>query len=212
VQLTSLGVQSGTPNWSPDGERIAFDSNVEGQWEIYVVNANAGKPQRLTTNPAKDDSPSWSRDGKWIYFCSDRTGEDQVWKMPASGGEAIPLTRKGGYFALESDGKFLYYSKSFFGTSVWKIPVEGGEETQVLESLSNSGSFALANHGIYFIPRSDASSGSSIQFFSFDTTKIRTILKTDKRAFDLAVSPDGRWILYSQGDHRSDLMLVENFR
>jgi len=215
TQLTSLNVQSGTPHWSPDGERIAFDSNVEGQWEIYVMSANGSKPQRLTTNPAKDDSPSWSRDGKWIYFCSDRTGEDQVWKMAASGGEAIQLTRKGGYLALESaDGKFLYYSKSFSGTSLWKIPVEGGEETQVLESLGDYDNFVLADHGIYFIPKSDAASGFSIQFFSLVTGKIRPILKADKpTTYGLSVSPDGRWILYSQLDQAgSDLMLVENFR
>jgi len=217
IQLTSLGAHSGTPHWSPDGERIAFDSNAEGQWEIYVISANGGKPRRLTTNPAKDDAPSWSRDGKWIYFCSDRTGEDQVWKMSASGGEAIQLTRKGGYLALEStDGKFLYYSKSLSGTSLWKIPLGSGEETQVVGSLNYYGNFALARQGIYFIPSSDAGSGFSIQYFSFDTGKIRPILKSDKRAsFDtgLSLSPDGRWILYSQFDQQgSDLMLVEDFK
>jgi TolB protein len=69
-----LGAHSGTPRWSPDGERIAFDSNVEGQWEVYVISANGGRLQRLTSNSASDDSPSWSRDGKWIYFASNRSG------------------------------------------------------------------------------------------------------------------------------------------
>jgi Tol biopolymer transport system component/predicted Ser/Thr protein kinase len=214
-QLTSLGLLSGTPHWSPNGERVAFDSSVGGQWEVYVIDANGGRPQRLTTNPARDDSPTWSRDGKWIYFCSNRTGQDQVWRMLASGGEATQVTRKGGYLALESaDGKFLYYSRSSSRTSIWKIPVEGGEESQVVESLSYCGNFDLAEKGIYFIPSSNTSLGFSVQFFSFDIAKVRPILNSDKPTFQgLSLSPDGRWILYSQVDQvGSDLMVVENFR
>jgi Tol biopolymer transport system component/predicted Ser/Thr protein kinase len=214
VQLTSLGVQAGTPHWSPDGERIVFDSNVEGQWEVYVISANGGKPQRLTANPASDDAPSWSRDGMWIYFASNRRGEHQVWKMPSSGGEAVPVTRKGGYAALESpDGKWLYYSKIFFGSSLWKVPVQGGEETQVVDSLSSYGSFAVVDEGIYFISRPDRTGGSAIEFLDSATGNIKAVARLDKEAGSLTVSPDSRWILYSQVDQQdSDLMLVENFR
>ena len=101
-----------TPRWSPDSERIAFDSEAEGQSDIWVIGANGGKPLRMTTDPANDGNPSWSRDGQWIYFDSARTGQQQLWKIPANGGEAIQLTRDGGFAPLESqDGKFLYYVK-----------------------------------------------------------------------------------------------------
>src|SRR4029450_13781912 len=97
----------------PDGESIAFDCSVDGQYEIYVIGANGGKPRRLTLSLATDAVPSWSGDGKWVYFGSDRSGEDQVWKVPASGGEAVRVTHKGGFMALESpDGKWVYYMKS----------------------------------------------------------------------------------------------------
>jgi eukaryotic-like serine/threonine-protein kinase len=214
VQLTSFGAHSGTPRWSPDGERIGFDSNVEGQWEVYVVSANGGRPQRLTSNPASDDSPSWSRDGKWVYFASNRSGAHQVCKMPANGGEAVPVTRKGGYSGFESpDGKWLYYAKDFSATSLWKVPVQGGEETQVVESLRDYSTFAVADEGIYFIPRPDSVAGSSIQFFSFANGEIRVLATLEKPAAPgLTVSPDRQWILYSQEDQLgSDLMLVENF-
>jgi Tol biopolymer transport system component len=215
VPLTSLGSHSGTPRWSPDGARIAFDSRPEGQPEIYVINSEGGAPQRLTNNPSDDTVPSWSRDGKWIYFASNRTGAYQVWKIPPSGGVEAPVTRKGGFAALESlDGKTLYYAKSRQATSLWKVPVEGGEERQVLGSLGLWSNFALVSQGIYFIPRSELAAGSSIQFFDFANQKIRPIGAIEKPVFfGLSVSPDGRWILYSQFDQGgSDLMLVENFR
>src|SRR6185295_11086307 len=139
VQLTSFrGQDVTTPRWSPDSRRIAFDSNAEGEYDIWVISANGGKPQRMTTHPANDGNPSWSRDGHWIYFDSARTGEPQVWKIPANGGEAIQVTRDGGLAPLESpDGEFLYYVKSFSETKVWRIPVKGGQATMVLEGLSN---------------------------------------------------------------------------
>jgi Tol biopolymer transport system component len=216
MKLTAFGGPfTTTPRWSPDGEHIAFDSTAEGQFDIYTVSTNGGKPHRLTTDPANDGDPSWSHDGRLIYFDSSRTGEAQVWKIPANGGAEVQVTRKGGFAPLESpDGKFLYYVKALNATSVWKVPVGGGEETEVLESLSEYRNMAILTDGIYFIPTQSASKGSSIQFFSFATGKIKPIATIERSAGSgLTVSPDGRWILYTQVDQQgSDLMLVENFR
>jgi Tol biopolymer transport system component len=216
VRLTSLGIGSTTSvSWSPDGQQIALSWNPEGQWDIYITNVNGAKPKRLTSGPATDVCTSWSRDGRWIYFASDRSGEYQVWKIPAGGGEATQLTRRGGYQAIESpDSQWVYYVKSADDfTSLWKVPREGGEETQVLESVFGQ-SFVIVNEGIYFIPRPDHAGRSSLQFFNFVTKKIRSITTIEMPAgYFLSISPDGRWILYSQNDQTgSDLMLVENFR
>ena len=114
VKLTSMGApMTGTPRWSPDGQTIAFDSNLEGQFEIYVIPTSGGKPRRLTSHPANDNVPSFSRDGKWIYFSSNRTGEYQIWKIPASGGDAVQVTHNVGYVAFESpDGAYVYYTQT----------------------------------------------------------------------------------------------------
>jgi Tol biopolymer transport system component len=213
LQLTSLGGSVfGSARWSPDDAHITFDSNAEGQWEIYVTSVNGGKPKRITNNPDNDIQPSWSHDGKRIYFASDRSGEYQVWQVSAGGGEAAQVTRKGGIANIESpDGKWVYYTKSWDGP-LWKMPRDGGEETQVLESVQES-FFAIVREGIYFIPRPDAAGRYSIQFFNFATKKIRSVTTIGRPAFlYLSVSPDGRWLLYSQVDQQgSDLMLVENF-
>jgi Tol biopolymer transport system component/tRNA A-37 threonylcarbamoyl transferase component Bud32 len=216
LRLTSLGGlrgYCGNPHWSPDGEYIAFTSIVEDQWDVYVIGTNGGKPKRLTSSPAADTTPSWSRDGKWVYFASDRSGESQVWKVPSGGGEAVPVTRKGGFATFESpDGQWVYYTKSDNAGSLWKVSREGGEETQVLESVDKR-AFAIVNEGIFFIPRPDSAGHHSIQYFDFATKKIRSIstLESVLESY-LSVSPDRRWIIYSQVDQQgSDIMLVENF-
>jgi len=220
IQLTFFqGAKVTTPRWSPDSSRIAFDSDAEGQFDVWVISANGGSPQRMTTDPANDGNPSWSRDGRWIYFDSARTGEQQVWKVSAERGEPTQVTRDRGWAPLESpDGKSLYYVKDIADTDLWRISIENGQPTKVLEGLSSYLNLAIGDKGIYFVPSKNASAGSTVQFLQFATSSIRTIVSLEQplnlaEMGGLAVSPDGRWILYTQFDQAgSELMLVENFR
>jgi len=208
VQLVTMG-RSGSPRWSPDGQRIAFDSNVSGNWHIYAISARGGRPERMTNSAAGDLRPSWSHDGKWIYFGSNRSGSWQIWKMPAGGGPAEQVTRNGGHTPFESqDGRTIYYTKNELNPCpLWKTRADGGEESQVLDSLAPH-QFAVARGGIYFLlwPR--------LQYLDFSSGRSKTILTLQKpAALGMSLSPDERWLLYSQIDQGgSDLMLVENFR
>ena len=74
MQLTSYGIHgTGMPRWSPDGKRIAFDSRVGGEANIYIIDANGGVARKLSIDVRGNNLPSWSRDGRWIYFVN---GED----------------------------------------------------------------------------------------------------------------------------------------
>ncbi len=221
LQLTSFGgPMVGTPRWSPDGTRIAFDARLKGNADIVTVPASGGASRRVTEDPSNEVVPSWSNDGRWIYFTSNRGKDLQIWKVPAGGGKARQVTRNGGFAAFESsDGQFLYYSK-MTDSGIWRMPVNGGEETLIADVVAPGrwGYWALAPEGIYFVDL-DLPRNHTIDFFDFSTRKTRTIaslteqFNTEAADSTLAVSPDGRWILYAQLDEaESDIMLVENFR
>ncbi len=202
--------------WSPDGRQIAFDASPEGPRDIFVVSPDGGLPRRITSEPSTDMWPSWSRDGKSIYFASDRSGTWQVWKTPVEGGQAVQVTRGTGFVAQESpDGRMVYYAK-FGATGMWSVPAEGGEETQVFDSfgLGDWGRWAMSEKGIYFLRTTKPD--PYIGFFSFVGHKVTRLSKLDSNLQyrpGLGVSPDDRWLLYTQVDYRArDLMLVENFR
>jgi Tol biopolymer transport system component len=233
LRLTSLGKAGsvGSPRWSPDGESIAFDFLAEGDTgaDILVVNASGGPTRRVTTAPSPDTRPSWSRDGRWIYFASHRSGQWQVWKVPSEGEEeasARQVTRGGGYSSIESpDGEHLYFSRRRSvpqdpENAIWRIPVEGGDEEVVIESVASSDTnWDVTTEGIYFVDRHEASTSQAhwvVNFLRFDQRRSREVAtlryppRLDGPA--LSVSSDGRWILVSQMQEESDLMLVENFR
>jgi len=225
VQLVNRGPSlTGTPHWSPDGRWIAYDSRSsepgrEGYADIYVVSAAGGPPRRLTAEAAENVAPSWARDGRWIYFGSTRSGSMQMWKVPTEGGPAVQMTRHGGFEGVEStDGKFLYYAQGRSIPGIWRIPVAGGEETMALD-CDQAGFWRLwtvVEKGIYFATASTPSQ-PLIEFLSFATgkvTPVATLARPLPRSDPgLSVSPDGRWLLFTQMDQSgSDIMLAENFR
>ncbi len=216
IQLTnSKRGLARAPTWSPDSRRISFFSDEGGQSDIYVIDAEGGEARRLTTSLGENSWPTWSRDGKWLYFASSRTGSRQIWKMPANGGEATQVTKGGGSLAFESpDGENIYYSKGRNNSSVWKASVDGNEEIRILESLADFDAFSVTHQGIYFVPASDGGEVPSVQFFDFATSTIKRIANMRGFfGFGLAVSPNGRWLLYTRHeDVGSNLMLVENLR
>ena len=103
------------PVWSPDGRRIAFDSDRDGNWEIYVMNADGSGVTRLTDNDAADGFPAWSPDGRRITFDSDRDGNWEIYVMNADGSGVARLTDNGaadGFPAWSPDGRRIAFESN----------------------------------------------------------------------------------------------------
>jgi len=229
IQMTSMkGPLCANPRWSPDGRTILFTSRREGSQDLYLLSPDTGDVRRITDDPGEEGEPRWSRDGRSIYFGSPRTGRREVWKMDAAGGPAVRITQHGGLTATESpDSRFLYYAKTAGSpTSIWQVLVGGGEEKLVVEGLSNSLNFVVANRGLFFLAVRNSTPGpltqvfdrarqaTSIDFFEFATGKRTTLFVVGKQAWGgMALSPDQRSLVYSVIDSAgSNLMLVENFQ
>jgi dipeptidyl aminopeptidase/acylaminoacyl peptidase len=70
TEISTEGTENWWPAWSPDGDRIAFQSNRSGDHEIYVIRTDGSNPVRLTNNPGEDGEPDWSPDGRLIAYSS----------------------------------------------------------------------------------------------------------------------------------------------
>jgi Tol biopolymer transport system component/serine/threonine protein kinase len=210
-QVTNVGGPlCSNPQWSPDDRVIVFNSAREGSNDLYLLSPDTLEIRRLTNDPGAEFEPYWSRDGRWIYFASDRTGRIEVWKIAREGGPATQITRGEGIDALESpDGRFLYYAK-LQDPGIWRMPIAGGDPVLIADRLTYPRNYVVSAGGIYLIAPGET--GISIDFIDTRTGQRTTRTKIDKAwgAGGLAMSPDGRWLLFSLQDRSgSDLMTVE---
>ena len=119
--------------------RIAFATNRDGNWEIYVMNADGSDPHNVTNNPAIDSHPSWSPNGSKIAFQSERDGNLEIYAMNSDGSEQVRLTNDRGTDhspAWSPDGtKIAFISDRRGRHSVWTMNAEDGSE---LEDVTGS--------------------------------------------------------------------------
>jgi TolB protein len=99
-------------SWSPDGKRILFTGQRNGQWDIWAVEVATKKEFQLTETNTLDDGPEYTPDGKYIYFNSVRTGTMKLWKMKADGSdeEQVTFDEYNDWFPhFSPDGKWIVY-------------------------------------------------------------------------------------------------------
>jgi Tol biopolymer transport system component len=80
------------PSCSPDGQRLAFTSDRDGNQDIWEISSHGGGARNLTSNPTDDRNAAWWPDGRLIAFASNRDGDFEIFSMRSNGKQPTRLT------------------------------------------------------------------------------------------------------------------------
>ncbi len=114
-RLTTYQGQELHPRFSPDGQRIAFSGQYDGNTDVYVTSIDGGEPLRLTWHPFDDIPTGWTADGSTVVFRTSRTSAPipnifKFWQVPVAGGFPAALAPPRVYKGKFSDsGSRLAY-------------------------------------------------------------------------------------------------------
>jgi uncharacterized protein YjdB len=191
----------GAPAFSPDGSRIAYVSNRDGNPEIYAMDADGRSVTRLTTDPQADDQPSFTPDGRQIVFQSARVaGRPQIFIMNADGSGVQQLTRDSAPClspTVSPDGQTIaYVATRDKGYHIWLMGRDGsnpraftrGTQRETQPRFLKDGGLAYlverkdqaTNHIVEQVVRADLATGS-----------VAPLTGTDLAITDFAVSSAG---------------------
>lgn len=197
-QLTHDPADEFDPSWSPDGKRIAFRHEENGNAEIWAMNADGSAQENLTHDPAADWSPAWSPDGRRIAFASDRGGSADIWVMNADGSDPVQVTTDPAideYPSWSPDGMWLAFNSDRTGREeIWIALVDGSEQRQLTQTGGSLPAWSPVGTWIAF-----QSPSPNNDVFLIDTRGSSLFRVTRGGGYFPVWSPDGSRLLYGTG-------------
>jgi uncharacterized protein YjdB len=204
IPILADSMSNTQPALSPDRTRIVFSSNRgdrDGNFDIFVMDADGGTPRRLTTEPGTDGEPVWTPDGASIVFTSSRTGAPQLYVISADSGDARPLTTAPAgnlAAAVSPDGRTVaFVSLRDGGPRVYRIGMDGTGEARVGTGVLKEGAPAFLPGGelLYGVERSRNSREWRVVRAAAGSPPT-PIFDTEHPVVSLSASRDGERVIY----------------
>jgi dipeptidyl aminopeptidase/acylaminoacyl peptidase len=205
--------QVGRPTWSPDGQQIAFVSNMSGRNNLWLVLSDGGWPVQLTVSDQRQAAPAWSPDGKWIAYQSDFDGDEQwdIFLVSPTTGKVVNLTQTReiaeGNPTWSPDGRYLAYEVKPKTSAAYEIDVYDMVmrevkhlTTKTPQDLSNSDPL-WSKDGKYIVYTQEQAKGTDSNIFIAEVATGKSTLLTphegEQRFSADDISPDGKHVLFT---------------
>jgi serine/threonine protein kinase len=157
------------PVFSPDGTKVAFESDRSGNSEIYVCRADGSGCSAVTSaDGVQVGSPSWSPDGKWIAFDAAPIGtHSDIDIVSSNGGKPRVLVQGWPQVVVprwSADGNWIYFGHGnrVSGLHIYRVPVSGGKPEQITRAKASIAQPSADGKWIYFSLEADVAEASAL--------------------------------------------------
>ena len=160
--------------------RIAFVSDKDSNWDIWIMNPDGSELKNITKNPSLDSHPSWSPDGKNIVFYSDRDGNKNIYTISTDGTNIKQLTsgsRSNHSPSWSPNGEKIAFVSNRSGENcIWIMNADGSNQYNLTKHLKSSRwpTWSNKKEGILF------TSENVIYQINPETFELTTIFKLNK--------------------------------
>lgn len=181
---------------------IVFNSDRDGDNEIYTMNADGYNPVRLTDNLADDTLAKWSPDGSQIAFVSDRSGNNEIYIMDADGSHVVRLTHTvadDSHPDWSPDGEKIVFHSNLDGDyDIYVMDVDTPNPLKLTDNWHRDVTAKYSPDGNKIFYQSWDSNSSTLELFSMnsDGSNITKIAHLGSSNYEPAISPDGTKIVY----------------
>ncbi|HEX2622241.1 MAG TPA: hypothetical protein VHL11_18915, partial [Phototrophicaceae bacterium] len=198
IRITNGAGDERDPVWSPDGRKLAYASNKDGNWDLYIYDLISGSTERMTLDLAFQGAPAWSPDSFWLTYENYQGNNLDIYVLAVDGSrppERIPASSPSADFSpnWSADGRYIAFTSWMDGASqdLYVFSLDTLETINLTKSTDRNEDFAS------WYPVADSPSVGLMTFSAMDNglekVFVKDITKPDDPAQVIGVGRDPSW-------------------
>ena len=189
-----------SPNWSPDGQRLAYVSFEKGNSAIYVQSVATGQRELVSSGKGINGAPAFSPDGRYMAMTLSASGNPEIYIRDLTTGQKTQLTT---HWAIDTepvwspDSQWVYFTSDRGGKpQIYRVPVTGGNASRITLEGDYNARASISPDGTRIAMAHGRGNEYRIAVLDTDTGRVR-ILTPGVLDESPSFAPNGSMILYA---------------